>query len=99
MSPKRATDLVKGIIVDLDNALASNGREALPERHSALASAGMLAMRLVGGMSINLARIATSLERMERHLEAQSVECESGSSDGKPVADEGEAGATPRPHR
>lgn len=67
MSPKRASDLVKGIIVDLDNALASNGKDNLDERHSALASAGMLAMRLFGGAAINLARIATALEKRNEH--------------------------------
>lgn len=63
MSPKRASDLVKGIIVDLDEALASNGKEALDERHSALASAMMLGVRLLGGVAINTARIATALEK------------------------------------
>jgi len=65
VSPKRAGDLVKGIIVDLDAALASNGREALGERHSALASAMMLGVRLLGGVAINTARIATALEKIE----------------------------------
>jgi hypothetical protein len=63
MSPKRAGDLVKGIIVDLDAALASNGEKMLDERHSALASAMMLGVRLFGGMAINTARIATALEK------------------------------------
>ncbi len=71
MSPKRASDLVKGIIVDLDAALASNGREALDERHSALASAMMLATRLLGGTAINLARIATAAERIATTMEDQ----------------------------
>jgi len=65
VSPKRAGDLVKGIIVDLDAALASNGREALDERHSTLASAMMLGVRLLGGVAINAARIATALEKIE----------------------------------
>lgn len=69
MSPGRASDLVKGIIVDLDAALASNGREALDERHSALASAMMLGTRLLGGTAINLARIATAIERIEKKME------------------------------
>lgn len=63
MSPKRATGLVKEIIVDLDKALASNGKEALDERHSALASAMMLSLRLFGGTAVNIARIATALEK------------------------------------
>lgn len=74
MSPARASDLVKGIIVDLDAALASNGKEMLDERHSALASAGMLTMRLVGGMAINLARIATAMERIEKKMEDHNAD-------------------------
>lgn len=69
MSPRRASDLVKGIIVDLDAALASNGKEALDERHSALASAMMLGTRLLGGMAVNSARIATALEKIETKME------------------------------
>jgi predicted HAD superfamily phosphohydrolase YqeG len=69
VSPGRARDLVKGIIVDLDNALASNGKEALDERHSALASAMMLGVRLVGGIAVNSARIATALEKIEAKME------------------------------
>lgn len=88
MSPKRASDLVKGIIVDLDAALASNGREALDERHSALASAMMLATRLMGGTAINKARIATALEKMEArheheaaHRDPDALDAERGSTD------------------
>lgn len=82
MSPKRATDLVKGIIVDLDAALASNGKEALDERHSALASAMMLGTRLIGGMAINMARIATALEKME----ARDAEQDNSRDTGEPSA-------------
>lgn len=73
MSPKRATALVQGIIVDLDAALASNGREALDERHSALASAMMLGMRLIGGSAINIARIASAAERIANTMEDQNA--------------------------
>lgn len=69
VSPKRATDLVKNIVVDLDAALASNGKDNLDERHSALASAMMLGVRLLGGATINLARIATVMERIDKRLE------------------------------
>lgn len=74
MSPARASDLVKGIIVDLDAALASNGREALDERHSALASAMMLGMRLFGGAAINIARIASAMEKIEQKMEDQNAD-------------------------
>jgi hypothetical protein len=72
MSPKRATDLVKGIVVDLDAALASNGKDNLDERHSALASAMMLGVRLFGGATINLARIAGAMERIDKRMEADA---------------------------
>jgi hypothetical protein len=74
MKPARAADLVKGIIVDLDAALASNGREALDERHSALASAMMLTVRLLGGTAINISRIAVALERIERKMEDHNAD-------------------------
>jgi len=73
VSPARATELVRGIITDLDAALASNGREALDERHSALASALMLGTRLLGGTAINLARIAKAAERIAENTRDDST--------------------------
>jgi hypothetical protein len=59
---KEARDLAKGIIVDLDEALANGGERGVEARHSALASAGILAVRLLGGIVINTSRIAKALE-------------------------------------
>lgn len=70
MTPARASSIVKGIIVDLDNALETKG----VEQQSALVSAVMLGVRLFGGMAINMARIASALEKIERKTEDRNVE-------------------------
>lgn len=61
MKTKDARELVKGLIVDLDGAIAGDPRD-LEARHSAAASAAILGARLLGGMAVNLARIAAALE-------------------------------------
>jgi hypothetical protein len=58
MKAKTARELAKSLIVDLDGVLAN----AEPERHTSEASAIILAARLLGGISVNLARIADALE-------------------------------------
>jgi hypothetical protein len=64
MKTKEARGLAKELLVDVDGAIAGNPRE--PEaRHSAAASAAVLAVRLLGGIAINLARIAYALEGLE----------------------------------
>jgi len=59
---KEARDLAKSIIVDLDEAMAQGGDRGVEARHSALASAAILATRLIGGIAINSSRIAKALE-------------------------------------
>lgn len=71
MKADRAADLVKGILVDVDAALAGEQRD-IADRHSAIASAGMLSIRLIGGACINLARIANALNKIAHHLEVIS---------------------------
>ena len=61
MSPKRVSKLTNSLIVDIDNAIAG---KTLPEeeRHSAAVSAGITAVRLIGGLCQNIARIADALD-------------------------------------
>lgn len=61
MKTKEARALAKGLVVDLDGAMAGQTRPD-EDRHSAAMSAVILGARLVGGMAINLARIAYALE-------------------------------------
>lgn len=61
MKPRRANDLAKSIIVDLDGALSGQARP-IEDRHSAAASAAITAARLLGGLCVNMARIAGALE-------------------------------------
>lgn len=62
MKTREARDLTKGLIVDLDAALAQGGERGIEARHTALASAAILAVRLIGGIAINTSRIAKALE-------------------------------------
>ncbi len=71
MKAKRASDLVKGLIVDVDGAIAGDPRDEAA-RHSAAASAAILAVRLLGGACINLARIAAAAERIADITEDQA---------------------------
>lgn len=61
MKARRASDLAKSLIVDLDGVLAGETRP-LEDRHSAAASAAITAVRLAGGFCVNVARIAAALE-------------------------------------
>lgn len=71
MKAARASDLVKSLIVDIDGVIAHQDRP-IEERHSAAASAAILATRLLGGACINLARIAAAAERIANTLEDQA---------------------------
>lgn len=71
MKTKEARGLAKSIIVDIDGAIA--GDPSKPEdRHSAAASAAILAARLLGGVCVNLARIAQALEDIADTMEDQN---------------------------
>jgi len=63
MKSRRANDLAKSLIIDIDGALAGVSRP-LEDRHSAAASALILGARLLGGACVNLARIAGALEEI-----------------------------------
>lgn len=64
MKTKQARALAESLLVDVDGAIA--GHPSDPEaRHSAGASAAILATRLLGGIAVNLARIAYALEGIE----------------------------------
>lgn len=88
MSPKRASDLTKGIIIDVDNALAGVARP-VEDRHSAGVSALILGVRLIGGACVNLARIASAAERIAsiKEDESEALECADGPGNGRSVAD------------
>jgi hypothetical protein len=75
MKTKEARSLAQGIIVDLDGAIAGDPRDE-EARHSAAASAAILGARLLGGMAINMARIAYALERIADNTEPEDPEDE-----------------------
>lgn len=68
MSPNRTADLVRGILTDVDGAIAGITRP-IEDRHSAAVSAGMLTIRLLGGACINLARLVNAAERIATAME------------------------------
>lgn len=63
MKTKEARALTRSIIVDLDGAIAGDPKDPMA-RHSAAASAAILAARLLGGVCVNIARIAAALEEI-----------------------------------
>lgn len=69
MKTKEARGLAKSIIVDIDGALAGDARPP-EDRHSAAASALILGARLLGGVAVNMARIAYALERIADNTDA-----------------------------
>lgn len=79
MNRKRARDLGKSLIVDLDGALASVNRP-IEERHSAAASALITAARLLGGMAVNHARIADALDYIADQMAPDEEEKADGAS-------------------
>lgn len=70
MKTKEARGLAKSIIVDLDNAIAGDPKDEFA-RHSAAASAAILGARLLGGIAVNMARIAYALERIADNTEPE----------------------------
>lgn len=70
MKTKEARGLTKSLIVDIDGALAGETRP-VEDRHSAAASALILSARLLGGMAVNVARIAYALERIADNTEPE----------------------------
>lgn len=67
MKRRRASDLAKSLIVDIDEAICGVSRP-VEDRHSAAASAAILAARLAGGLCVNIARIADALDDIADHL-------------------------------
>lgn len=67
MNRKRARELGKGLIIDLDGVLAAHTRP-IEERHTAFASALITAARIAAGAAVNLARIADALDDMADHV-------------------------------
>lgn len=67
MDRKRAKQLGKSLIVDLDGVMAAVTRPP-EERHSAAASAAITVARLFGGLCINFARIADALDDLADHI-------------------------------
>lgn len=64
---RRASDLAKSLIVDIDEAVCRVSRP-VEDRHSAAASAVILAARLAGGLCVNVARIADALDDLADHF-------------------------------
>jgi hypothetical protein len=76
MNRRRARELGKSLIVDLDGALAAVNRP-MEERHSALASALITGARLLTGIAVNHARIADALDDLADHVTAEPAPAES----------------------
>lgn len=62
MKVKTAHGVAKSLLIDVDNVIAGVTRPP-EERHSAMASAAVLTVRLFAGVCINIARIADSLDK------------------------------------
>ena len=71
MKTKDARALAEGITRDLDNAMAGKTRPE-EERHTAAMSAVIVGARLLGGVAINVARIAHALERIADNTEPEA---------------------------
>lgn len=69
MKVKIARDLAKGLVVDLDGAVAGLETE---DRHTSAASAMIVGARLFAGLCVNFARIADALEDIADQMEDQS---------------------------
>lgn len=70
MKTKEARGLAKSLIVDLDGVIAGDPKDEMA-RHSAAASAAILATRLIGGIAVNIARIAGALEEIADAMEPE----------------------------
>lgn len=90
MKPRRARELAKALLPDIDGMLAGETR-TLEDRHSAGASALLLATRLFGGVCINIARIADALDDIAYHM----TEKTDGNLDGATVRPEQASGTVP----
>lgn len=64
MKVKTARDVAKSLLVDVD-AIICGEKRPIEERHTAEASAAILAVRLLGGLCINIARIADALDKRD----------------------------------
>lgn len=65
MKVKTAHGVAKSLLVDVDNIICGVTRP-VEERHSAVASAAVLTVRLFAGVCINIARIADSLDKKHK---------------------------------
>ncbi len=81
MRRKSAHGLAKSLIVDVDAAICRIERPA-EDRHSAWASAALLAVRLLGGACVNVARIADALDDI---ADKMCTEEEPVDTDRKPI--------------
>lgn len=70
MHSRRAKELAKSLIPDIDGAIAGVSRP-IEDRHSAAASALITVARLAGGLCINVARIADALDDLADHFTAE----------------------------
>lgn len=80
MDRRRTKALAKSLIVDIDEAICGVHRP-VEDRHSAAASALILAARLIGGACVNLARIADALEDIADNTEKRDGDAENSHSD------------------
>lgn len=64
MKVKTARDVAKSLLVDVDAIICGQHRPE-EERHTAEASAIILGVRLLGGICINIARIADALDKRD----------------------------------
>jgi hypothetical protein len=62
MKVKTAHGVAKSLLIDVDNVICGVTRPP-EERHSAMASAAVLTVRLFCGVCINMARIADALDK------------------------------------
>lgn len=80
MRAHKVADLAKGLLVDVDGAIAGDPRDEAA-RHSAAASAAILATRLFGSLCINVARAADNLGRIADAMEDRNERMGSGEDD------------------
>ena len=76
MKTKEARGLAASILIDVDAIITGTPRDEM-ERHTAAASAAVLATRLIGGLAINVARIAAALEEIADNTAPEEEETES----------------------
>ncbi len=64
MKTKEVRGLAAELLVDIDGVIAGHPSDPAA-RHTSAASAVILATRLIGGIAVNIARIAYALEGIE----------------------------------